>query len=119
MIDDILFAFQWNDPLTYFGEMSSIVLFSSIIIMLGFLFSGIFIYLYYKKFYGVTEAPIGWKVFFIGLIFSSLYQLLKIPYTYQWIMGKVFLMLFLIFQVIAIGILVYGLYLISKEIEIK
>ncbi len=119
MVEDILFGFQWNDPLTYFGEISELVLASSLLLVFGFLFAALFIYLYYKKFYGITEAPRGWRIFFIGLLLSSLYQIFKIPYTYQWITGQVFVGVFLVFQVIAIGVLVYGLYLISKEIEIK
>jgi len=104
--------------LTDFGSISRLLLESSIISVFGFLASGIFIYLYYRKFYGVTEAPKGWKTFFIGLILMSFYQMLKVPYTYRLIEGDIFLGLFLIFQLFAIGTLAYGLYLLKKEVEI-
>ncbi|MFQ6055790.1 MAG: hypothetical protein ACE5J3_07395 [Methanosarcinales archaeon] len=113
-----IIGIQWTDPLTQFGEISSLVLISSIIAIIGFFVAGIFIYLYYKKFF-VGEIPKGWKYFFIGLILSSLYQLLKVPFTYRWIYGDVYLIIFLVFQVIVIGILVYGLNLMKKEVEIK
>ena len=118
MITDTLIGFGWNDPFTYFGSISSLVLISSIIAIIGFLAAGFYIYQYFKLFFGITEAPKGWKMFFNGLILSSLYQLLKIPYTYNWVYGDIFIILFLIFQVVAIGTLAYGLYLMKKEIEI-
>lgn len=113
-----LVGIQYTDPFTYFGEISNIVLTSSFIAIFGFLIAGVSIYLYYKKFYGVTKAPKGWKVFFIGLILNSLYQMLKVPFTYNWFYGDLMIIIFLIFQLIGIFTLVYGLYLLKKEIEI-
>jgi hypothetical protein len=110
-------GFQWVNPLTEFGEISNYVLLASIITILGFLTAAIFIYKYNKKFYGIGEVPKGWKIFFNGLILSSLYQLLKIPYTYEWVYGDILTLIFLVFQVIAVGVLVYGLYLMKKEIS--
>lgn len=118
MITDILFGFGWNDPLTYFGDLSIMVLISSFIAIIGFLAAGFYVREYFKNFFGVTEAPKGWLYFFYGLVLSSLYQLLKVPYTYEWIYGDIFIILFLIFQVVAIGVLAYGLYLMNKEIDI-
>ena len=117
---DLTFGgFRWVDPFTKFGEISNYVLIASVITILGFLAAGIFIHLYNKKFYGVGEVPKGWKMFFNGLILSSLYQLLKVPYTYEWIYGDVLTLIFLLFQVIAVGVLVYGLYLMKKELVIE
>ncbi len=111
-------GFQWKDPLTAFGELSGPTFISSLIAITCFFAAGVFIYLYYKKFYSVGEAPRGWKYFFAGLILSSLYQLLKIPFTYEWVYGDTFVFMFLVFQIIAIGVLVYGLYLLKKEVTI-
>ena len=113
-----IIGIQWTNPLTQFGEISTLVLFSSIIAISGFLLAGIFIRQYNKKFFEVEEIPKGWKFFSIGLLLSSLYQLLKVPFTYKWIFGDVNLMLFLVFQIIAILILVYGLRLMVKEVMI-
>ncbi|MDD5416850.1 MAG: hypothetical protein PHU12_02630 [Candidatus Aenigmarchaeota archaeon] len=109
---------QWTNPITAFGDLSGVVLESSIIAILCFFAAGAFIYLYYKKFYSVGEIPRGWKFFFIGLMLSALYQLMKIPFTYNWIYGDFFILLFLIFQMFAVGVLVYGLYLLKKEVAI-
>ena len=40
---------QWKDPLTAFGDLSSIVLQSSVIAIIGFFIAAIFLYLYYKR----------------------------------------------------------------------
>ncbi len=113
-----IIGLQWNNPLTYFGDLSGLTLFSSVIAIVGFLLSGIFIRLYNRKFFEVGEIPKGWKFFYIGLILSSLYQLLKVPFTYKWVYGDSNIVLFLIFQIIAVWILVYGLNLMKKEITI-
>ncbi len=115
---EIFGGVQWSNPLTAFGNLSGVVLMSSVIAIACFFAAGIFIYLYYKKYYSVGEAPKGWKFFFIGLILSALYQLLKIPYTYQWVYGDIFILMFLIFQIAVVAILVYGLYLLKKEVTI-
>lgn len=111
-------GFQWNNPLTAFGSLSTSVLLSSIIAIACFLAAGIFINMYYKKSSAVGAMSKGWKFFFIGLILSGFYQILKIPYTYEWIYGDVFVAIFLIFQVAVTGVLVYGLYLLKKEVTI-
>ncbi|MBU3897134.1 MAG: hypothetical protein KJ697_04355 [Nanoarchaeota archaeon] len=115
---EIFGGLQWNDPLTSFGKLGGIVLLSSILAIICFLIAGIFIYLYYKKFYAIGEAPKGWTYFFLGMILCGFYQLLKVPFTYNWIYGDFFIVIFLIFQVIAISVLVYGLYLLKKEVSI-
>lgn len=111
-------GFRWNNPLTAFGDLSITVLMSSIIAISCFLAAGIFIYMYYKKSSSVGMISRGWKFFFIGLLLSGLYHIMKIPYTYEWIYGNVFVLIFLIFQVFVTGILVYGLYLLKKEVTI-
>lgn len=113
------FTGEWVNSLYMFGKLSPYVLSTSIIAIISFFMGGIFIYLYYKKFYAVGQAPKGWKVFFIGLILSSVYQILKIPFTYRWVYGFMNIISFLIFQVISVTILAYGLYLLKKEVEIK
>lgn len=109
---------QWTDPLTQFGELSFLVLISSIIAIIGFFLAGIFIRLYNKKFFEVGGIPKGWKYFYIGLLLVSLYQLLKVPFTYKWIYGDTNIILFLVFQIIAVWFLVYGLNLMKKEVVI-
>lgn len=112
-----IIGFRFTDPLSMFGMLNFMVLASGIISIIGFYIAGIFIYKYYKKLHEVGEVPRGWKYFFIGLILSSLYQLLKVPFTYKWIYGNIYLMMFLIFQIIVVLILAYGLYLLKKEVE--
>ena len=114
----VLGGIQWKNPLTAFGRISGIVLQSSIIAIAGFFIAAIFLYLYYKRLYGISEVPRGWKYLLVGLVLNGLYQLLKVPYTYEWIYGDIFVLLFLIFQLIAISILVYGLYLLRKEVTV-
>ena len=109
---------QWTDPLAQFGELSLLILISSAIAILGFFLAGVFIRQYNRKFFEVGAIPKGWKFFSIGLLLSSLYSLLKVPFTYKWIFGDAYVMLFLIFQVIAVWIMVYGLKLMIKEITI-
>jgi len=113
-----IIGIQWTDPLIQFGELSTLVLLSSIIAISGFFLAGVFIWRYNKKFFEVGEIPKGWKYFSIGLLLSSLYQLLKVPFTYKWIFGDENIILFLIFQIIAIWIMVYGLKSMIKEISI-
>jgi hypothetical protein len=112
-----IIGIQWVNPLSVFGQLSPWVLTSSIIAVIGCLVAGIFIYLYYKKYY-VGEVPKGWKMFFIGLILIAVYQILKIPFTYGWIFGNINVLLFLIFQVVAVGFLAYGLYLLKKGVSV-
>jgi len=111
-------GFQWNSPFTAFGSLSISVLLSSIIATACFLVAGIFIYKYYKRSCTVGAMSRGWKFFFIGLILSGLYQMLKIPYTYEWVYGDAFVAIFLIFQIAVTAVLVYGLYLLKKEVTI-
>ncbi len=113
-----IIGIQWTDPLTQFGILSTLVLLSSIIAIAGFFLAGLFIRQYNKKFFEVGEIPKGWRYFFIGLLLSALYQLLKVPFTYKWIYGDANIVLFLIFQIIAVWVLVYGLNLMKKEITI-
>lgn len=47
----------------------------------------------------------------------GLYQIMKIPYTYKLIEGDIALSIFLIFQLFAVGVLTYGLYLLKKEVD--
>jgi len=109
---------QWKDPLTAFGGLSNIVLQSSLISIIGFFVAAIFLYLYYKRLYGISEPPKGWKYFLVGLLLNGLYQVMKIPFTYEWIYGDIPLLGFLIFQIISIGTLVYGLYLLRKKVTV-
>jgi hypothetical protein len=113
-----IIGIQWIDPLTQFGVLSTLVLLSSIIAIAGFLLAGVFIRQYNKKFFEVGEIPKGWRYFSIGLLLSALYQLLKVPFTYKWIFGDENIILFLVFQIIAIWFLVYGLKSMIKEISI-
>jgi len=115
----MLGGLQWNNPLTLFGTLSSTVLISSLIAVSCFIAAGVFIYIYYKKLHSIGgEISKGWKYFFIGLLLCGFYQIMKIPYTYEWIYGDAFIVLFLIFQVFVTGMLVYGLYLLKKEVTI-
>ena len=111
-----IIGFRFIDPLTMFGLLNFLVLATGVISIIGFYMAGIFIYKYYKKLHEIGDVPKGWKYFFIGLILSSLYQFLKVPFTYKWIYGNIYLSMFLIFQVIVVMILTYGLYLLRKEV---
>ena len=113
---EIIAGIQWVDPFTFYGGVGGLLLNSSIIAFLGFLSAGIFINFYYKKYYGVEEAPKAWRIFFQGLILVSIYHLFKIPFTYGWLYGNLFISMFLIYQVIAVGVLAYGLLLMIKEL---
>ena len=114
---EIFAGFRWVDPFTQFGEISLLLFISSLIAIIGFVIAAIYINKYNKKFY-VGETPKGWKMFFNGLILVSLYQLLKVPYTYRWIYGDLFTIIFLIFQIVAVAFLAYGLYLLRKEVSL-
>ena len=54
-----LIGIQWTDPLTQFGDLSTLVLLSSIIAVAGFFLAGMFIRKYNKKFFEVGEIPKG------------------------------------------------------------
>ena len=110
-------VFGFVDRLSEFGELSVLVFASSLIAILGFMIAALYIRLYTKRLY-VDETPRGWKIFFTGLILMFLYQVLKVPFTYNWIYGDLFTIVFLIFQIIAIFVLVYGLYELKKEVQI-
>ena len=114
-----LIEFRYIDPLSQFGSINWLVLETSIVAIIGFFIAAFFVNKYYRKFYGVTEAPKGWKMFFRGLVLSGLYQLLKVPFTYSWVTGDLPLAIFLIFQIAAIGVLLYGLYLMNKEVSMS
>jgi len=114
-----LIGIRFVDPLTKFGSLSPLVLISSIIVVISFYAAGMFIYVYYKRLYEVGEVPKGWSYFLLGLVLNGLYQFLKVPFTYGWIYGNIYLTIFLIFQVIVAGIFAYGLYLLKKEVDVK
>lgn len=114
---EVIGGVQWTNPLDFYGAASSLILQSSAIAAIGFLLCAIFIKLYTKRFYGVDEPPKSWQTIFNGLLLVGIYQILKIPYTYEWIYGNLFIGLFLIYQVAAIGMLTYGFYLLMKGVE--
>jgi len=114
-----LIGIRFVNPLTQFGLLSPLVLISSIIIITSFFAAGIFIYIYYKRLYEVGEVPKGWSYFLLGLVLNGLYQFLKVPFTYGWIYGNIYLIGFLIFQVVVTIIFAYGLYLLKRGVESK
>ncbi|MCD6476637.1 MAG: hypothetical protein J7K26_00520 [Candidatus Aenigmarchaeota archaeon] len=114
---ELIGGIQWTNPLDYYGNVSYLLLESSIIVSIGFLLSALFIYMYNKKFYGVDEPPKSWKTIFRGMLLVGIYEVLKIPYTYEWIYGNLFIGMFLIYQVIAIYTLAYGFYLLMKGVS--
>ncbi|HLC51150.1 MAG TPA: hypothetical protein VJH90_02120 [archaeon] len=114
-----LFGIQWTDPLTYFGNtfIGPFTVQSSIIAGLAFAACAVFVRYYYKNFYESAEAPKGWRTFFIGLVLMALYQFLKVPFTYEWIYGDLAILVFLVYQLVAISWLVWGVYLLKREVE--
>jgi len=100
-----------------FGGFAIPVMITAFIAFMGFLLAAFFVQKYVKKFY-IAGVPEGWKYFYIGLILNALHQLLEVIYTFGIIGGTLSILFFSIFQIVAAGILVYGLYLIRKEINI-
>ena len=101
-----------------FGELVIPVLISSFIAFIGFTLGTFFVYKHVKKFY-IAEIPKGWKFFYIGLLLNALTQLVEVIYTFLTLMSELLIIFFLIFQLIAAFVLVYGLYLLIKEIQIE
>ena len=112
----VLIGLGWNNPLTAFGEFSMPVLATNIISFLGFLFAGIFVLLYTKKFYEGRDIPKSWKFFYTGLLLTALLQILEIPTMYRWIYGSLYFSAFILFQSAVVLILLYGTYLLFKEL---
>ena len=117
-----IIGFRFINPVeifSTFGALTPLVFGTAIGAILGFFTAGIFIWIYHKKLSEVGEVPKGWSYFFVGLMLNSLYQVLKIPFTFNLVYGDIFIILFLIFQIFVVMIMVYGLYLLKKEVEIK
>jgi hypothetical protein len=102
--------------LKLFGPFGLPVLLSSIVAAAGLCAGGIFIWAYYRKFYGVAPAPAGWKTFYLGLMLNAAAQFLEVPFTYGWIDGAGLVWLYLIYQVVAAVVLVWGLWLLKREV---
>jgi len=110
---------RFFNPFELFGALTPLVLATAISAIAGFFIAGIFIFIYHRKLSQVGEVPKGWDYFFVGLMLNSLYQVLKIPFTLNFVYGDIFIILFLVFQIFVVFIMVYGLYLLKKEVEIK
>ena len=114
-----IIGIRYVDPSETFGILTPLVIVAAIATIVGFFIAGVFIFKYNKKLSEVGEVPKGWTYFFAGLMLNSLYQTLKVPFTFKWVFGTPYLLLFSIFQVFVVIVLVYGLYLLKKGVELK
>ncbi len=114
-----IIGIRFTDPFSLFQSLTPLVFATAISAIVGFFIAGIFIWVYNKKLSQVGEVPKGWTYLFVGLMLNSLYQVLKIPFTFQVIYGDIYITLFLIFQIFVALALAYGLYRLKKEVELK
>lgn len=111
------------NSLTYpFGPMLGMNLFVLLIhipIVGGFLMAAIYIIKYLKKFYGERLIPEEWKIFWWAMVWGTIHELIEIPILYQWIVGQLVVIVFIIIQIIAGIFLIRGSYLLSKKYIVK
>ncbi len=101
--------------LTIFGPFSIPVLVSSIIAAVGMVMGGIFIWKWYKKFYGIAPASFGSKLLYIGLVLIGLQQLLEVPFTYMVFGGTASLVTYQLLELGGAVVLFGGFWLLEGE----
>jgi predicted hydrocarbon binding protein len=101
--------------LTIFGPFSIPTLLSSVITAVGLTVGGIFIWKWYKKFYGIAPASFGSKLLYAGLILMGLKQLLEVPFTYMVAGGTVEIASYQLLEVGAAAVLFGGFWLLEGE----
>ncbi|MEM7820356.1 MAG: V4R domain-containing protein [Candidatus Aenigmatarchaeota archaeon] len=101
--------------LTIFGPFSLPMLFSSIITAVGMIVGGIFIWRWYKKFYGIAPASFGSKLLYAGLLLIGLQQLLEVPFTYNVLGGTGSLVGYQLLELVSAVVLFGGFWLLEGE----
>lgn len=101
--------------LTIFGPFSIPVLLSSTISAIGLIIGGIFIWKWYKKFYGIAPASFGSKMLYMGLILIGLQQLLEVPFTYMVVGGAALVVSYQLLELFGAGIMFGGFWLLERE----
>jgi len=95
--------------------MSIYYLLAHIPIVGGFGMAAYYIIKYLRKFYGERPIPEEWKVFWWAMIWATIHELIEVPILYQWIVGQVLVIVFIIIQVVASIYLIQGSYLLAKK----
>jgi len=101
--------------LTVFGPFSIPVLISSIIAAVGMGMGGIFIWRWYKKFYGIAPASFGSKLLYAGLLLIGLQQLLEVPFTYNILGGSGSIVGYQVIELASAVVLFGGFWLLERE----
>jgi hypothetical protein len=118
-----LLEFNPVNPLTYpFGPMLGMnlyVLLVHIPIVGGFGMAAYYIVKYLKKFYGERPIPEEWKTFWWAMVWGTVHELIEVPILYQWIVGQLVVIAFILIQIIAGIYLIRGSYLLAKKYIIK
>jgi hypothetical protein len=113
-----LLEFNAVNPLTYMGPQLGLNLFVLLIhipIVGGFGIAAYYIIKYLHRFYGQRPIPEEWKVFWLAMIWATVHELIEVPILYQWIIGQVLVIVFLIVQVMSGVYLIRGSYLLAKK----
>jgi len=101
--------------LTIFGPFSVPMLISSIITAVGMVVGGIFIWKWYKKFYGIAPASFGSKLLYAGLLLMGLHQLFEVPFTYNIVGGVGPIVGYQLIELATAIILFGGFWLLESE----
>lgn len=101
--------------LTVFGPFSVPVLISSVVAAAGMAVGGIFIWRWYKKFYGIAPASLGSKLLYAGLLLVGLQQLLEVPFTYMLLAGTAAVVSYQLLEVVGAAVLFGGFWLLERE----
>jgi hypothetical protein len=115
-----LLEFHFVNPLAIgpFG-MSLYFLLIHIPIIGGFGMAAFYIIKYLGHFYGERPIPQEWKLFWMAMVWGTVHELIEVPILYQWMIGQVLLIVFLIIEVIAGIYLIRGSYLLAKKYIVK
>jgi hypothetical protein len=110
------------NPLTYMGPQLGLnlyVLLVHIPIVGGFGMAAYYIVKYLKKFYGERPIPEEWKTFWWAMVWGTVHELIEVPILYQWTVGQLVVLAFIVIQIIAGIYLIRGSYLLAKKYIIK
>lgn len=114
-----ILEFHAVNPLTYpFGPMLGMNLYVLIVhipIIFGFVMAAYYIIKYLRKFYGERPVPQEWKVFWWAMVWGIIHELIEVPLLYQWVVGQILLILFIIIEIVSGIYLIWGSYLLAKK----
>lgn len=114
--------FHATDPLTFWSPsfIQNIYIVSMIfLINVIFILAAWFIIRYLKGFYRERPVPKEWMVFWWAFVFYSLHEVLEFAGLYQWMLGKVFFVLFTAAEITSVALLTWGCYLLVKTYVLK